>query len=99
MCYPHSLNTFHVPSYQNWTVNIIISQHKTRPHYSPVYFYLEHIGLWSQTKDGTLSLEQTTAKVNCELRSHYLQETAVARSPITLLVVSPCVQLSTGDHD
>ena len=94
MCYLHSLNTFQVPSYQNWTANVIISQHKTRLHYSPLYFYLEHIGLWSQTKDGMLSPEQTTAKVNCELRSHYLQATAVARSPFTLLVFSPCVQLS-----
>jgi len=31
-----------------------------------MYFYLEHIGLWSQAKDGRLSPEQTTAKVNCE---------------------------------
>ena len=59
-----------------------------------MYLYLELIGLWSQPKDGTLSPEQTTAKVNCVLRSHYLHATAVARSPLTLLVVSPCIQFS-----
>ena len=57
-------------------------------------FYLEHIGLLSQAKDGTLSPEQTTAKVNCELHTHYSHATAVARSPLTLSFVSPCIQLS-----
>jgi len=55
-----------------------MSQHKTRLHYSPLYFYLEHIGLCSQAKDGTLSPEQTTVKVNCELRSHHCMQ---PRSP------------------
>ena len=41
----------------------------TRLHLSPVYFYTEHNGNCSQTRDSRLFIAQTTVKVNCRLRS------------------------------
>jgi hypothetical protein len=37
-----------------------------------MYFWIEYVGYWSQTRDGRFSLAQTIAKVICKLHSHYL---------------------------
>jgi hypothetical protein len=52
-------------------MTVLSHTQKTRLHVSPVYFYLQYTGYWSQTMDGRLSLAQAFAVVNCKILSHY----------------------------
>jgi hypothetical protein len=44
--------------------------HKPRLHLSQMYFYVEYIRYYSQTRNGRLSPAQTSTKVNSKFLSH-----------------------------